>query len=91
MLAQSKLYLYAAGAALVAALASWGLYNKKRAERLKSEKEGLEATIHADRTVKKIKKEKKKELSLKESDIKEKTKDVKDPEDLDSLFNNDDW
>lgn len=85
-----KLWAYAIGAAILATLGVTSVYFKNKAERLKRDKDTLKATIHAERVKKKIVKEKKKELSRRESDIKEK-KDVKDPSDLDDLFNDSDW
>lgn len=85
-----KLWAYAIGGALLATLGVTSVYFKNKAKRLKQDKDTLKATIHAERTKKKIEKEKKKELSRRESDIKEK-KDVKDPSDLDDLFNDSDW
>ena len=91
MFSQIKLWLAAMGAALVSGLAAWGMYNKRKADRLKVKAEVLEATIHADRVIKKIKKKKKEESSRRERTIKEKIKNAKDPKDLDDLFNNDGW
>ena len=91
MFSQIKLWLYAIGAALVGGLATWGMYNKKKADRMEIKYRTAEATIHADRVIRKIKKEKKKESSRREREIKESVKNGKDPEDLDNLFNNDDW
>jgi hypothetical protein len=85
MFSQIRAWLYAAGAALVGGLAAWGMYNKKKAEWLEVRAQTLEATVHADRVIKKIKKKKKEELSRRESEIKER-KDVEKPEDLDDLF-----
>ena len=92
MFSQVKVWLAALGAALVSGLAAWGLYNKKKAERLQIKAETLEATVHADRVIKKIKKERKEESSRRERKIKESVENhEEDPNKVDNLFNNDGW
>lgn len=91
MLGQVKAWLLAIGAALVSGLAAWGMYNKRKAEKLEDRALVAEAIVHADKVIKKIKKEKKKELSRKESELKKEIKNAKTPEDLDNLFDNDGW
>lgn len=88
---QIKAWLWAIGAAVLAALGLFSVTMKKQRDKARDEKEILEATVHAERTRKKIEKEKKEELSRKESEIKERIKNATKPVDLDSLFNNDDW
>lgn len=93
MFSQIKLWLYAIGAALVGGLATWGMWNKKKAERLEIKAQTLEATVHADRVIKKIKKEKKEESSRRERKRKENVekKDNEDFEGVDNLSDSNRW
>lgn len=88
MLNQIKIWLYAIGAAVFAALGLTSVYYKKKANRASAERDTLRATVHAERVRKKIEKIQKKELSRRESEIKEKVKNEKD---LDNLSNPNDW
>jgi hypothetical protein len=91
MLVKIKYYLYVVGAALLAGLAIFGKVLKGQRDRAREERDTLQATVNAERKKKKIVKDKEVELSRKESEIKERIKDVKEPEDLDNLFDNDGW
>lgn len=89
---QIKLWLYAIAGGLLAALGVTSVYFKGKADRLQRDKDTLKATVHAERTRKRIEKEKKEELSRRESDIKkEGKKDVKDFEGFDNLTNSNDY
>ena len=88
MLNQIKIWLYAKGAAVFAALGLTSVYYKKKANKASVERDTLRATVHAERVRKKIEKIQKKELSRRESEIKEKVKNEKD---LDNLSNPNDW
>ena len=89
MLSQIKIWLYAIGAAVFAALGLTSVYFKKKANRASVERDTLRATVHAERVRKKIEKIQRKELSRRESEIKEEIK--KDEKDLDNLSNPNDW
>ena len=88
MLNQIKIWLYAKSAAVFAALGLTSVYYKKKANKASVERDTLRATVHAERVRKKIEKIQKKELSRRESEIKEKVKNEKD---LDNLSNPNDW
>ena len=86
-LAWIKRWSYVIGGVLFAALGVLNAYYRHKSKRYKDEADVLKATVRAERLKNKIKKEKKEELSRRESEIK---KGIKN-EDLDDLFNNDDW
>lgn len=90
MIANLKLWLYAIGTALLAVLGVTSVYFKKKAERVAHQRDTLKATVHAERTRKKIEKEKKEELSRRESDIRKEGKD-EDFKGFDNLSNPNDW
>lgn len=87
LLHQIKRWGFAILGALLAVLGVTSIYFKGKAKKYKTQSDTLKATVHAERTRKKIEKEKKEELSRRESDIK---KGIKN-EDLDDLFNDDGW
>lgn len=92
MLNQIKRWLYALVGGLLAVLGVISVYFKAKAERMERERDTLKATVHAERTRKRIEKEKKEELSRRESDIKkEGRKDVEDFEGFDNLTDSNDY
>jgi len=88
---QIKAWLWAIGAALLAALGLYSVTLKGQRDKARRKADTLTATVHAERTRKKIEKKKDIELSRKESEIKERIKDATKPVDLDNLFDNDNW
>jgi len=91
MFSTIKLWLYAILGSVLAVLGFASVHYRGKAERMKRERDTLKATVHAERTRKKIEKEKKEELSRRESKIKERMKKVETSQDLDDLFNDDNW
>lgn len=88
-----KRWGYAIVGALLATLGVASVYYKKKGEKYKIRADTLKATVHAERTRKKIEKKKKEELSRRESDIKKETekKDEKDFNGIDNLTDSNDW
>ena len=92
LLSKLKAYAWAILAFVLAGLGVFGATMKGQRDRARVSAETAEARVHAEKIIKKVKKEKKKELSRKESEIRVRIKkEVKKPEDLDNLFNNDSW
>jgi hypothetical protein len=90
ILSQLKAWGYAIGAALLAALGGVSVYYRNKANKQKAKADTLQATVHAERTRKKIEKEKKIELSRRESEIKKEGKD-ENFEGFDNLTDSNDW
>ena len=88
-----KLWLYAIGAAVFAALGLTSVYFKGKAKRVSAERDTLKATVHAERVRKKIEKKEKRVLEENERKIKEevKKKDEKEFKGIDNLTNPNDW
>lgn len=92
ILKKIKGWLYALVGGLLAVLGVISVYFKAKAERMERERDTLKATVHAERVRKMIEKEKKEELSRRESDIKkEGRKDVEDFEGFDNLTDSNDY
>lgn len=89
---QVKAWVYALLGALLAGMGVFSVYYKKKAEKQQDRADTLTATVHAERTRKKIEKEKREELSRRESDIrKEKEKNDDAFTGFDNLSNPNDW
>ena len=89
ILTQLKAWLWAIVGALLAVLGVTSVYFKNKSERAARQRDTLKATVHAERTRKRVEKEVKKDLSQKEREIKER---IKKDEEIDSLSNpNDNW
>ena len=94
ILAKIKLWGGVVGLIILTVLSVFGATMKGQRDRARREVDTLKTTVHSERVKKKIVKEKKKELSLKESEIKERVKKEKreDFEGIDNLTDNsDDW
>lgn len=91
MFSSLKVWGLAILGAVLATLTMGVVTLKGQRDRAVLERDVAKATIHAERVKKKIEREKRKEVSRRETKIKEDIKDAKDPRDLDDLFNNDDW
>ena len=88
MLSQIKLWLYAIGAALLAALGLTSVYFKKKSDKVSAERNTLKATVNAERLRKMIEKQEKRILEENEQKIK---KEVKDEKSANNLSNPNDW
>lgn len=95
ILANLKLWGIAFLGAILTVLTAGVITLKAQRDKARRDREIAVASIHVERTKRKIIKEKKKELSLKESEIKERLKEYKEKPDedinLDDLFDNSDW
>lgn len=90
MLTNLKLWAYAIVGSLLAVLGVTSVYFKGKADRMQRQRDTLKATVHSERTRKRIEKEKKIELSRRESEIRKKGKD-ENFEGFDNLSNPNDW
>lgn len=88
ILGQIKVWLYAILGSALAVLGLTSVYFRSKAKRVEQERDTLKATVHAERTRKRIEKEEEKRLServeKKEKEIKEKGYDK-------DLGSNDNW
>jgi CHASE1-domain containing sensor protein len=87
---QIKAWVYAIVGSLFAVLGVASVYYRGQAKKQRRKADTLTATVHAERTRKKIEKEKKIELSRRESEIKRKGKD-ENFEGFDNLTDSNDW
>ena len=88
---QVKVWLYAIGTAVFAALGVASVHYKKKANKAEAQRDTLKATVNAERVRKKIEKQQKRVLEENEEKIKKDIKDATKPVDLDHLFNDDNW
>ena len=90
MFSTIKQWLYAIAAALLAVLGVTSVYFKNKAEKAARQRDTLKATVHAERTRKKIERKKKEELSRRESEIRKEGKD-ENFEGFDNLSDSNNW
>ena len=93
MLVQIRIWLYAIGAAVLAALGLTSVYFKKKADKVSVERDTLRATVAAEKVRKMIEKTEKKALGESERKIKKEIekKDDKDFKGIDNLTDSNDW
>ena len=90
MFTQVKLWIYAILGSVLAVLGFTSVYFKGKADKMKRERDTLKATVHAERTRKKIEKKEKRVLEENEREIRKKGKE-ENFEGFDNLTDSNDY
>ena len=90
MFTQVKLWIYAILGSVLAVLGFTSVYFKGKADKMRRERDTLKATVHAERTRKKIEKKEKRVLEENEREIRKKGKE-ENFEGFDNLTDSNDY